>query len=187
MVLADSNSLRTQVVHAARQLFMQHGYEAVGMRDIAKAVGKFPVQVYRLNLSKQDLLAEVIVELNLEQLAQLPKLRKRVKGRTPQERICSYLLELYKLDVEQLPIRSVGAAFGWMWSADYERRIVEHIGQFVAPVVQWLQEAGLEDIQARVLGIWSLYYVGYRTAVIHGGTADDCLKSIEPSLRYYLT
>jgi hypothetical protein len=49
-----------------------------------------------------------------------------------------------------------------------------------------MMESGLDDIPARCIGIWSLYYVGYRQAVIHGGTADDCLATIKPSLRFYL-
>lgn len=178
--------LKIQVIHAARQLFMERGYDAVGMREIAEAVGKYPVQVYRLNLSKADILAEVIIELNREQLEQLPALCQRVTGRTPQERISSYLFELYQLDIHYLPIRSVGAAFGWMWSKEYEQRVVEQVGQLVAPVAAWLQEAGLDDLHARIIGIWSLYYVGYRQAVIHGSSANDCLASIRPSLDYYL-
>lgn len=166
---------------------MERGYEAVGMRDIADAVGRQPVQVYRLNLAKSDILAELIIELNQEQIDQLPKLCKRVKATAPFERTCSYLRELYQLDIDSLPIRSAGAAFGWMWSLDYERRVIEQVQQIVKPVAGWMHEAGLEDIPARCMGIWSLYYVGYRRAVIHSATADDCLEAIKPSLRYFLS
>lgn len=165
---------------------MERGYDAVGMRDIANAVGKQPVQVYRLGLSKADILAELIVELNQEQINLLPQLCARVKGQTAFERICGYLHQLYALDIQNLPIRSVGAAFGWMWSADHERRVIEQVYQLLSPVVGWMQEADLDDIPPRCLGIWSLYYVGYRRAVIHGGNADDCLDAIKPSLRIYL-
>ena len=171
---------------AAWKLFMERGYEAVGMRDIANAVGRQPVQVYRLNLAKADILAELIIELNQKQIDQLPQLRARTKGRTVFERTCSYLRELYALDIDHLPIRSVGAAFGWMWSASHERQVIEQVRQLVSPVAEWLQKAGLDDIPARCLGIWSLYYVGFRQAVIHGGNADDCLGAIKPSLRFYL-
>lgn len=181
-----TNSLKEQVLKSARDLFMARGYEAVGMRDIARAVGREPIQVYRLKLSKSDILAELIVELNQEQINQLPIICKLVKGRNLFERTCSYLRELYKLDVHYLPIRSEGAAFGWMWSADYEHRVVEQVHQLIKPLVDWMLLAGLDDIPARCIGIWSLYYVGYRQAVIHGGTADDCLAAIKPSLRYYL-
>ncbi len=178
--------LKAQIVHAAKTLFMTHGYEAVGMRDIAKAVGKQPVQIYRLNLSKADILADVIIALNSEQIAELPRLYAQVTGTTLFDRICSYMKQLYTLDVQYLPIRSVGAAFGWMWSKEHEHRVIEQVGQLVKPVADWMLEAGLDDVPARCIGIWSLYYVGYRQAVIHGGNADDCLDAIKPSLRFFL-
>ena len=180
------DSLKKRVLKSARELFMVHGYEAVGMRDIARAVGREPVQVYRLKLSKSDILAELIIELNQEQISQLPEIYKRIEGRDLFEYTCSYLLELYKSDVTYLPIRSVGAAFGWMWSADYEQRVVEQVHQLIKPLVDWMLESGLDDLPARCIGIWSLYYVGYRQAVIHGGAAADCLEAIKPSLCYYL-
>jgi AcrR family transcriptional regulator len=178
--------LKQQVLLAARTLFMERGYESVGMRDIAQAVGKQPVQIYRLNLSKADILAEVIIELNQEQIGQLPALCEKAKGVTLFERTCAYLRELYVLDIQYLPIRSMGAAFGWLWSAEYEQKVIEQVRQLANPAIGWMQEAKLNDIPARSMGIWSLYYVGYRTAVMQGGCADDCLAGIKPSLRFYL-
>lgn len=186
MLTKNAGSLREQVILAAKTLFMTYGYEAVGMRDIANAVGKQPVQVYRLDLSKSDILAEVIIALNAEQIAELPRLYSQITGTTLFDRICSYLKQLYSLDVQYLPIRSVGAAFGWMWSKEHECRVIEQVSQLVKPVADWMLEAALDDIPARCIGIWSLYYVGYRQAVIHGGNADDCLNAIKPSLRFFL-
>ena len=62
--LAGKQNLRTDVINVARQLFMSKGYENVGMRDIAQVLGQQPTQVYRLNLCKADILAELILELN---------------------------------------------------------------------------------------------------------------------------
>ena len=184
--LQSSQTLKEEVLTAARALFMKFGYEAVGMRDIARAVGKQPVQIYRLKLSKADILAEIIIELNQDQIDQLPQLCTRVKGATLEERTCAYLRELYTLDIDYLPIRSVGAAFGWMWSAEYEVRVITQVHQLINPLVVWMNEAKLDDIPARCMGIWSLYYVGYRRAVMQRGTAEDCLSDIKPSLRYFL-
>jgi len=182
-----AESLKTQVLNAARELFMARGYESVGMREIAQAVGKQPVQVYRLNLSKADILAELIIDLNQEQISRIPEILKRVRGRSPFTRSCAYLQELYQLDIQYLQIRSVGAAFGWMWSADYERRVIEQVFQLIKPLSDWMSEAALDDIPARCIGIWSLYYVGYRHAVMNKGSADDCLAAIRPSLRFFFS
>ena len=48
----------------------------------------------------------------------LPEMLRTVKARTLVGRVRGYLLELYRLDIEHLPIRTAGAAFGWTWSAD---------------------------------------------------------------------
>ena len=74
------------------------------------------LQLYRLKLSKADILAEVIITLNQEQIAQIPELCRRAQGKTLHERCCAYLRELYAMDIYYLPIRSVGAAFGWVWN-----------------------------------------------------------------------
>ena len=66
------SELRSRILSVARTLFMEKGFEAVGMREIAQAVGLQPTQVYRLELSKTDILAEVIIQLNDEVIAQLP-------------------------------------------------------------------------------------------------------------------
>ena len=127
---------------AARELFLTRGYDAVGMREIAAAVDRQPVQIYRLNLSKTDILAELIIDLNDEQIAQIPNLCARVSGASLPEKVCGYLRELYALDIQYLPIRSVGAAFGWMWNKAYEERIIGQVMQLLQPVIGWMNEAG---------------------------------------------
>lgn len=181
-----SQPLKTLVLAAAKELFLIHGYDAVGMRDIAQAVGRQPVQIYRLNLSKSDILAELIIDLNEQQIRQLPKLLGRVSGTSLNDKVCAYFRELYALDIQYLPIRSVGAAHGWMWSAAHEKVIVGQVIQLLQPVAEWMREAGLEQIEPRVIGIWSVYYVGFRRAVIHGGNADDCIQRIRPTLEILL-
>ena len=180
-----NDSLRDAVLAAARTLFMEHGYDAIGMRDIARAVGRQPVQIYRLKLSKTDILAELTIQLNQEQINQIPDLCARVSDGPLFQRASSYLRELYGLDIKHLPIRSVSAAFGWSWSADYECRVIEQVFQLIDPLVRWMTEAGLGDIPARCFGIWSLYYVGFRHAVMQRANADECLAVIQPSLRFY--
>lgn len=178
--------LKTLVLAAAKELFLTHGYDAVGMRDIASAVGRQPVQIYRLNLSKSDILAELIIDLNTEEIRQLPDLCARVIGTNLLDKVCGYLRELYALDTQHLPIRSVGAAYGWMWNPNYEKRIVGQVMQLLQPVIAWMTEAGVQGIEARCYGIWSVYYVGFRRAAIHAGNADDCISEIRPTLEILL-
>lgn len=178
--------LKQLVLAAAKQLFLTRGYDAVGMRDIAQAVGRQPVQIYRLDLAKSDILAELIIELNAEEIRQLPELLAKVNGESLIERVCGYFQELYRLDIQYMPIRSVGAAFGWMWNTRYEQQIIGQVLQLLQPVAGWMIEAGLEGIEARGYGIWSVYYVGFRRAAIHGGSAEECIAEIRPTLEILL-
>jgi AcrR family transcriptional regulator len=181
-----NSALRQRVLRVARTLFLKKGFDAVGMRDIAKALGMQPTQVYRMELSKIDILAEIIIELNAELIDTLPVLLQEVKGSTALECTCDYLLALYQFDIHFQPLRSVGAIHGWSWSSVYEAAVIEQVLQFLAPVAQWLQSGGLDDIPARCYGIWALYYVGYRRAVTRGGNAQECLAEILPSLEILL-
>jgi AcrR family transcriptional regulator len=178
--------LKTLVLEAAKALFLKHGYDTVGMREISHAVGRQPTQIYRLNLSKPDILAELVIELNDEQIRQIPDLCARVTGTHLFDRVCGYFRELYALDIQYLPIRSVGAAYGWMWNPDYEEKIIGQVMQLLQPVIDWMTEAGLGQIESRCYGIWSVYYVGFRRAAIHGGSADDCIGEIRPTLEILL-
>jgi AcrR family transcriptional regulator len=155
-------TFRTQLVHAARGLFLSKGYESVGMREIAQAVGKAPTQVYRLGLSKTDILAEIIIELNQEQIDRLPGLLMTLTGANAFERTCAYLLRLYESDIEYMPVRAIGAAQGWTWSTAYEEAVTAQVWELLAPIVGWLADDHVGDIPARCRAIWSLYYVGYR-------------------------
>lgn len=178
--------LKLLVLAAAKELFLKYGYDAVGMREIARAVGRQPVQIYRLKLSKSDILAELVIDLNAEEIRQLPDLCAKVSGTTLLDKVCGYFRELYALDIQYMPIRSVGAAFGWMWNATYEGKIIGQVLQLLQPVASWMKDAGLDQIEARGYGIWSVYYVGFRRAAIHDGSADDCIEEIRPTLEILL-
>lgn len=181
-----NEKLHLKIRAIARDLFMAIGYESVGMREIAAALGLQPTQIYRLNLTKVDILAEVIIELNSKVIDLLPALLESVTGKTSLERTCSYLLMLYRIDIEHIKLRSVGAMYGWSWNPRYESIVVAQVKQLLAPIAAWLAEDGYDDLPARCYGIWSLYYVGYRRAVIQGCDAQECLNEIHPSLKILL-
>lgn len=176
------DDLRQEVITAARTLFLQKGFDAVGMREIAQVVGRQPTQVYRLELSKTDILAEIIIGMNQEQIQKLPAIVASIKGETALECTCQYLEQLYRSDIDYLPIRALGAAHGWTWGSRYEALIVPQVHQLLQPIADWMQAQKLGDIPARCYTVWCLYYVGYRRAAVHGGSASECLAEIRPSL-----
>lgn len=173
------------IVKVAHRLFEKNGYEHVGMREISAAAQKSPMQLYRLGLDKKDLLAEVIIEVNARQIKKLKPFTAS-KETSAKSFIESYLLTLYEQDIEIKSIRKEGAAFGWKWSDKYEVLIIEQVMQLIKPIADALEYDGFTDIQPRCFAIWSLYYVGYRNAVMHDADAQKCLDSIKPSLALLL-
>jgi len=93
-----------------------------------------------------------------------------------------YLLDLYKQDINIKSIRKEGAAFGWKWSGKYEALIIEQLLQILKPIADALSHFEYDEIEARCYAIWSLYYVGYRNAVMNDADAESCLGEIKPSL-----
>jgi AcrR family transcriptional regulator len=180
------SALRNDVLKVAKTLFLEKGFDAVGMRDIANALGLQPTQVYRLKLSKADILAELIIALNDEQIEALPAIVDALHGSNTFERTCAYLEALYRLDITYLPLRSVGAIYGWSWKQEHEAIVIAQAMQLLGPIAQWMKDDDLDDIPARCYAIWALYYVGYRRAVMRAGTAADCLAEIRPSLALLL-
>ena len=169
------------IVKVAHRLFEKHGFEHIGMREISAAAKKSPMQLYRLGLDKQDLLAEVILRVNAEQI-------KNIKSFVPNKKIAAntfikgYLLDLYEQDIAIKSIRKEGAAFGWKWTEKYEALIIQQLMEIIKPIADALIHGGYKDIEARCYAIWSLYYVGYRAAVMDDADAQSCLNGIKPSL-----
>lgn len=181
-----ARSIKSEVLQAAKALFMTHGYHAIGIRDIADAVGKKPVQLYRLSLSKSNILAELIVELNDEEIKLIPEMTAHLKAAPLLDKVSGYLLQLYQLDIAHIQLRSVSAVFGWMWDEKYESTILDQLMQLSRPVFNWMADEKLKNIHARCYGIWSIYLVGFRKAVLSGASAEQCIEEILPTLRILL-
>jgi AcrR family transcriptional regulator len=179
---SDINRQRLEtIIDIAHRLFAQSGYENVGIREICQAAGLSPTQLYRLGVSKQDLLAEVILRVNQKQIVNI-KAFSASGFKSAQAYIETYLLNLYEADIAIKGIRAEGAAFGWKWSGKYEELIIAQILQLIKPISDALVHDQYDEVQARCYAIWSLYYVGYRHAVMHNGNAKACINGIKPSL-----
>lgn len=174
-----------EVVAVAHKLFAEYGYESVGVREIAKEAGISPMQVYRLGLDKHDLLAEVILIVNQDIITSIKPFAK-ANAKTALSFIEGYLLTLYKEDIAIKSIRKEGAAFGWKWSEKYEALILDQLMKILQPIAECLAHFKYDAIEARCYAIWSLYYVGYRNAVMNNADAKACLEGIKPSLRICL-
>ena len=175
-----------ELIAAARRLFMEKGFAHVGMREITAMAGLSPVQAYRLGLAKEDLLAEISIQLSAEQLETITAGFAPHAGEGLQALVERYLLKLYESDIQHISIRKESAAYGWMWSAKYESRIITQVIALLGPVTAAMTSHGLQDVPDRAFAIWSLYYVGYRAAVVSAADAGECLAGIKGSLAVVL-
>lgn len=58
----DGEDTRGRILEAAREMFVEHGYEAATMRGIAKRIGYTPTAIYHYYRSKEALLSELASE-----------------------------------------------------------------------------------------------------------------------------
>ena len=127
----------TLVVEIAHRLFASRGYENVGVREIAQEAGISPMQVYRLGVDKTDLLAEVILIVNQNLIDSLMAFDSSLH-KSAISFVESYLLYLYKQDINIKSIRKEDVAFSWKWSSKYEALIIEQLMQILKPIADAL-------------------------------------------------
>jgi AcrR family transcriptional regulator len=70
----DAAATRAAILQAARRLFVEHGYDGVGVREIAGAVGVDPRLIGRYFGSKEKLFAEVVDLAYQKSLMMTPEL-----------------------------------------------------------------------------------------------------------------
>ncbi|MEU3061531.1 TetR family transcriptional regulator [Streptomyces subrutilus] len=68
----DAAATRLRILHAARDLFAERGYERATVRDIAERAGSNQALLFRYFGSKQGLLTEVLARGGLEQVRATP-------------------------------------------------------------------------------------------------------------------
>lgn len=176
---------RNRILAIARRLFLDRGYDNVGMREIARAAGISPALIYREGWTKADLLAELILELNDEQIAQFRNMPLPSEG-TTLDRVLAMLGRLYAFDIGQKHLRRLGAAYGWLWSGEQEARCATQKYELLMPFRELLREVGLDPVEPRVNGIWAVYCASFRQAVFGDADADACIETIRPTVSLLL-
>lgn len=177
----DGGERRNHILAVARRLFLDRGYENVGMREIARTAGISPALIYREGWTKADLLAELILELNAEQIVQINSMPLPSEG-TPLDRVLALLGRLYAFDIAQKHLRRLGAAYGWLWSSEQEARCVSQINELLMPLRRVLRELAIDPVEPRVDGIWAVYCASFRTAVFGDADTVACIERIRPTI-----
>ena len=185
--LARWGALREAAIALAKERFSERGYEAVSLQELATELAVPPAALLRQELSKPDLLAEAIIALNDEQITWLESRPEATDESLPlQEAVECYLRRVYEFDLEHITLRRMGAAFGWLWAPKYEPRIWKQLFALTAPIDGILLREGFSDREPIIKTLWSLYYAGFRHAVIHRAPEEACLAKIRPAVKLSL-
>lgn len=181
----DPGERRRVILESARQLFVAKGYEQVGMRQIAEAAEISPALIYKEGWTKPDLLAELIFELNAAQIEAMQAMP--LPPQAPLlDRVLQVLQRMYDLDITHKELRKLGAAYGWLWSQEQDRRCLEQIKELTVPLRQLLTEAQIDSLEARLSGLWYAYWSGFRATVIYDQDSVGCITLIRPVVEILL-
>jgi AcrR family transcriptional regulator len=129
---------QSELSHAARDLLVEGGTEAVTVRAVAERVGMTAPAIYRYFPSRESLLARVCIDLYAELGQHLYAVRDSVPGQSVAERLCRTARAFRSWAIEHTP------EFGLLFGApipgvvvDPEAKHEEMAGQSFALV--WLE------------------------------------------------
>lgn len=181
----DPGERRRVILESAKQLFITKGYEQVGMRQIAETAQISPALIYKEGWTKPDLLAELIFELNEAQIEAIQSMTLPRRG-SLLDRVLQVLQCMYDLDITHRELRKLGAAYGWLWSQEQDKRCLKQVEALTAPLHQLLTEAQIDSPEARVSGLWYAYWTGFRASVIYNQDSAGCIALIRPVVEILL-
>jgi AcrR family transcriptional regulator len=172
---------REKVLAAARRLFVEHGYEAATIRDIAKAAGMSTGAVFASFSDKAELFDEILIE-DFDAVYE-PMIRAVEVAPNMDEAIRGVFSVAYRYCVAQLPLLRAGIAVSWTRGEPAEMRN----RQALKPIFNCLNIALKQGVERGELVadtdvllvsniLWDVYLAGYRGAVYDGQSADDLIK-----------
>ncbi len=168
---------RRSLVAAARRLFMERGYEAATVRDIAAAAGLSTGAVFASFADKADLFSEVV---RADAEAQVAAMRRAAAGEgAPAERLVELLAVGYAHHLPQLRLFRAAMAVSWsqgLAGALGDRPVREPV---IGLIREILAETGLEPGAALDLmseTVWDVYVASFRHA-LYDGAGLEALKA----------
>ncbi|MFY8141741.1 MAG: TetR/AcrR family transcriptional regulator, partial [Caulobacter sp.] len=157
---------REKVLQAARELFIERGYEGATIRDIAKAAGMSTGAVFASFADKNELFDAI---LNDDFAALFEPMQDAVVGAaTAREALVGMFGAAYRAHAHQLPLILAALAASWVRTPEAERLRRESMRPIRALVLEVL-ERGVErgelvqrfDLRLIADLMWDLFLAGY--------------------------
>lgn len=169
---------REKVLQAARELFIERGYEGATIRDIARAAGMSTGAVFASFADKNELFDAI---LNDDFAALLEPMQDAVIGATTaREALVGMFGAAYRAHAHQLPLILAALAASWTRTPEAERLRRESMRPIRALVLEVL-ERGVErgelaarfDLRLIAELMWDMFLAGYRPAAFDGASVEN--------------
>ncbi|MFZ5671167.1 MAG: TetR/AcrR family transcriptional regulator [Pseudomonadota bacterium] len=169
---------REKVLQAARDLFVERGYDGATIRDIARAAGMSTGAVFASFADKTELFDAILSE-DFANLVE-PMQDAAEAAPTVREALTGMFGAAYRAHASQLPLIQAAQAASWTRSPEAERRRRESLRPIRSLVTEVLQR-GVErgelaprfDLRLIADMVWDLYLAGYRPAAFEGLSVEN--------------
>lgn len=186
---AQRDRSRARVLEAARDLFLEHGFEATTVRMIAERAELSPAGVFTTFADKPDILHHVRMAQNADLRAEVERAAGQLKG-SALDKICTLVRLCYTREWPHLPlvVAYIGASYGWSESTERDMQ-ADHRPMFDAARAVLADGRARGDLRADLdldLGfelIHGTYLGNYRHAWYRGWSAEQTAEHVERKLR----
>jgi AcrR family transcriptional regulator len=183
---------RRRVLDAARQLFMERGYEAATIRDIASHAGLSTGAVFASFVDKTDLFNAVMAE---DFQRQVEALRQAAKSDATVEEAIMVVFEAgYRFHGAQLPLLQAAISLSWSHGLGGEFGDRPSFGLAMQAITDGLVQgvkAGqikgdAEQLRLAAELLWDAYVSNYRRALFDEWTIDSLIERNHQQVRLIL-
>jgi AcrR family transcriptional regulator len=167
---------RRRVLDAARELFMDRGYEAATIRDIASTAGLSTGAVFASFVDKTDLFNAVMAEDFQRIMDDL------AAAQNPGASVEDGILDVFKVGYAQLPLLQAAVSLSWSHGLGGEfgnrpsyKLAIDYIMSALNRGVERGELARDADLLLIAEMLWDSYVGNYRRAVFDGWTQDELI------------
>lgn len=169
---------REKVLQAAREMFIERGYEGATIRDIAGAAGMSTGAVFASFTDKPELFDAILAE---DFAALLDPMQDAARtAPSVREALVALSGVAYRAHTRQLPLIQAALAASWTRTPEAERLRRDALRPLRSLVLEVL-ERGVErgelsrrfDLRLVADVIWDLFLAGYRPAAFEGLSVEN--------------
>jgi AcrR family transcriptional regulator len=183
---------RRRVLDAARQLFMERGYEAATIRDIASHAGLSTGAVFASFVDKTDLFNAVMAEdfqRQVEALRQAAKPDAKVE-----DAVLSVFETGYRFHGAQLPLLQAAVSLSWSHGLGGEfgdrpsfGLAMDALSEILARGVQTGElKASPDQVRLAAEVLWDAYVGNYRRALFDDWAAERLIERVRQQVQLVL-